>query len=232
MSAQGNYFAHEARQRGDVETNNTTAHPRQGTLETGITSAPENCTKNTHFSPAKAMTVSAQARPARAKATGVSDSQTAWSARPSCAAGGRWRGPDRHQNNAPNNVSDPAPLVRRAPEGPEGTGGTGGHRRDRRAWLRRLWAAAEPDQAIQSDPAPLVWRAPEGPEGTGGLRGAAPNEVRSPSLAGGRTLRRPEHQRGHKQQHAAAENLSRHRTTRSRPAPSGPGGTHVRRQLS
>ena len=47
--------------------------------------------------------------------------------------------------------------------------------------------------------APQVWRAPEGPEGTGGLRGAAPNEVRSPSLAGGRTLRRPEHPWGHKQ---------------------------------
>ena len=46
--------------------------------------------------------------------------------------------------------------------------------------------------------APLVWRAPEGPEGTGGLRGAAPNEVRAPSLAGGRALRRPEHQRRHK----------------------------------
>ena len=45
--------------------------------------------------------------------------------------------------------------------------------------------------------APLVWRAPEGPEGTGGLRGAAPNEVRSPSLAGGRGLRRPEHPWGH-----------------------------------
>ena len=48
--------------------------------------------------------------------------------------------------------------------------------------------------------APLVWRAPEGPEGTGGLRGAATNEVRPPSLAGGRARRRPEHQRGHKQQ--------------------------------
>ena len=44
-----------------------------------------------------------------------------------------------------------------------------------------------------------MWRAPEGPEGTGGLRGAAPNEVRPPSLAGGRTLRRPEHPWGHKQ---------------------------------
>ena len=45
--------------------------------------------------------------------------------------------------------------------------------------------------------APLVWRAPEGPEGTGGLRDAAPNAVRSPSLAGGRALRRPEHKRCH-----------------------------------
>ena len=55
-----------------------------------------------------------------------------------------------------------------------------------RAWLRRPWATAGPGQAIHSDQAPLVWRAPEGPEGTGGLRGAAPNEVRTPSLAGGR----------------------------------------------
>ena len=52
-----------------------------------------------------------------------------------------------------------------------------------------------------SDQAPLVWRAPEGPEGTGGLRGAAPNEVRPPSLAGGRALRRPEHPWRHKQGH-------------------------------
>ena len=44
-----------------------------------------------------------------------------------------------------------------------------------------------------------AWRAPEGPEGTGGLRGAAPNEVRPPSLAGGRGLRRPEHPWGYKQ---------------------------------
>ena len=73
----------------------------------------------------------------------------------------------------------------------------------KRAWLWRPWAAAEPGRAPSqrtephiSDQAPPVWRAPEGPEGTGGLRGAAPNAVRSPSLAGGRALRRPEHQRG------------------------------------
>ena len=73
---QANFFAHKAQQRGDVETNNTTARPQQGSLETGITSAPEKCTKNTHFSPAKAMTVSIEARPAPAKATTVSGNRT------------------------------------------------------------------------------------------------------------------------------------------------------------
>ena len=65
-----------------------------------------------------------------------------------------------------------------------------------------------------------VWRAPEGPEGTGGLRGAATNEVRSPSLAGGRARRRPEHQRGYKQQ-------AREPRPRCRWAVAGPGrATH------
>ena len=75
----------------------------------------------------------------------------------------------------------------------------------RNARLRWPWAVAGPGRASTrgarlhiSDPAPLVWRAPEGPEGTGGLRGAAPNAVRPPSLAGGRGLRRPEHPWGHK----------------------------------
>ena len=39
-------FAHRTHKHGDIETNNTTAHPKQGTTETGITSAPENCTQN------------------------------------------------------------------------------------------------------------------------------------------------------------------------------------------
>ena len=92
----------------------------------------------------------------------------------------------------------------------------GGRRRVRRAWLRCPWAVAglgrasrrraEPDN---SDPAPLVRRAPEGPEGTGGLRGAAPNEVRTPSLAGGRALRRPEHPWGHKQHKTARPHRGR-----------------------
>ena len=63
------------------------------------------------------------------------------------------------------------------------------------------WPGFETTHHTSATQAPPVWRAPEGPEGTGGLRGAAPNEVRSPSLAGGRTLRRPEHPWDHKQHH-------------------------------
>ena len=73
----------------------------------------------------------------------------------------------------------------------------------------RAWPNNKPThRASSAHRAPLVWRAPEGPEGTGGLRGAAPNEVRSPSLAGGRGLRRPEHPWGHKQPRTQRAGLS------------------------
>ena len=104
--SRANYFAHEAQQHSDIETNNTTARPQQGSLETGITSAPKNCTKNAHFTPAKAMTVSVEARPApakamtvstpyryqQAKATPVSGEQAAGSTGPSCNTRGRRQG--------------------------------------------------------------------------------------------------------------------------------------------
>ena len=76
----------------------------------------------------------------------------------------------------------------------EGAGGTRGHGHGAGGWRRD--PAGLRDNApshTSAHQAPPVWRAPEGPEGTGGLRGAAPNEVRTPSLAGGRDLRRPEH---------------------------------------
>ena len=63
---------------------------------------------------------------------------------------------------------------------------------------------------------PLLWRAPEGPEGTGGLRGAAPNEVRTPSLAGGWAIRRPEHPRRHKQPRNANARQPERAAARSR----------------
>ena len=85
-------IAHEVRQHGDIETNNTTAHPQQGTTETCITSAPENCTKNARFSPAKAMAVSIPHRHQRAKAIGVSDKRPTWPTGPGGGARGRRRG--------------------------------------------------------------------------------------------------------------------------------------------
>ena len=60
----------------------------------------------------------------------------------------------------------------------------------------------------QKGQTPLVWRVPEGPEGQGGPRDTAPNAVRTPSLAGGRALRHPEHPWG------------------TRSSPEHPWGTH------
>ena len=60
-------------------------------------------------------------------------------------------------------------------------------------WRCLAGQRAEAPNRTSTHKAPQVRRAQEGPEGTGGLRGAAPNEVRSPSLAGGRAIRRPEH---------------------------------------
>ena len=85
---------------------------------------------------------------------------------------------------------------------------------------------SETGLAITVHQAPPVWRAPEGPEGTGGLRGAAPNEVRSPSLAGGRGLRRPEHPWGHK---ATQQDTARGPKRRSA---SGPSRVSVAHRLS
>ena len=105
-----------ARQRGDVETNNTTARPQQGTAETGITSAPEKHAKTTHFSPAKAMTVSVEARPAPAKAMAVSIPHRYQRAKATGVSI-----PHRYQRAKATPVSgNRAPLVWRAPEGPHG----------------------------------------------------------------------------------------------------------------
>ena len=72
-----------------------------------------------------------------------------------------------------------------------GTGGPGCGARGR--WRGLAGQRADAPSHTSAPQAPPVWRAPEGPEGTGGLRGAAPSEVRPPSLAGGRAIRRPQH---------------------------------------
>ena len=124
-----NFFAHQARNHGDIETNNTTAHPRRRAAETDIATAPENCTKNTHFSHAKATGVSVEARPAPAKAMAVSEPGrlvgTAWLRRPWAAVG---------LGRTTSRRAEP-PISVTSPTGVEGAGGYG------RAWLRRPWAA-------------------------------------------------------------------------------------------
>ena len=80
-------------------------------------------------------------------------------------ASGRRRDLAGLRDDAP--ISDPTPLVWRAPVEPATVPVGGGGARPGFETTRR--SAPQP---------PLVWRAPEGPEGTGRLRGAAPNEVR------------------------------------------------------
>ena len=85
-----NKFAHRTQPRGDVETKDTTAtadagqdetaittaRPQTATAETNDTSATEKHAKNTHFSPAKAMTVSTGPPHGPAKVSPVSDNHT------------------------------------------------------------------------------------------------------------------------------------------------------------
>ena len=103
LPRRANFFAHTTRQRGDIETNDTTARLQQGTAETGITSAPENWAKNAHFSPAKAMAVSPPHTHQRAKAITVSNHRSTWPTAPGCGTRGRWR--HQHQPNVARNLS-------------------------------------------------------------------------------------------------------------------------------
>ena len=99
-----NFIAHWAQQRGDDattattaaadagqrETAITTAHPRTATVETNDTSATEKHAKNTHFSPAKAMTVSTGSPHRPAKATPVSDNRMAGLRAPTATPAGTY----------------------------------------------------------------------------------------------------------------------------------------------
>ena len=96
----------------------------------------------------------------------------------------------------------------------------------KQATRRQGLAGLREDTPSQSSahPAPPVWRAPEGPEGTGGLRGAAPNKVRSPSLAGGPPPTGTHSGPAQQTQRSAARPSKHNEAAR----PQGPGGSHVR----
>ena len=110
---------------------------------------------------------------------------------PGRGAGGRRQGQGGPRDDAPHLSAHQAPLLWRVPEYPEGLAavpvGGGG------AW---------PGFGTTAHQVPPVWRAPEGPEGTGGLRDRHFRAFRLAcgDLAGGRALRRLEHQRRRKQQ--------------------------------
>ena len=122
-----NFFAHGTQRRGEIETNSTsaaadagqretaitTAHPSTATVETGDTSATKKHAKNTHISPAKAMTVSVEARPTRAKAMTVS---TCPPHQPAKAT--RISTPHGHEQAKATSVSDNRTPGLRAPAAP------------------------------------------------------------------------------------------------------------------
>ena len=91
----------------------------------------------------------------------------------------------------------------------------------------------------QKGQTPLVWRVPEGPEGQGGPRDAAPNAVRTPSLAGGRALRHPEHPWGAHSSPVPRARTAARNTRGAREKQQGPEApqrlgphTHVRQLLT
>ena len=176
------FFTHRTQPRGNCETAITTATADADQHETTITTATEKQTQNTHFSPAKAMVVSSEARLARAKATPVSRERFVMPT----GYGGAWPGTESTHR---------ATHQRPGATGVEGAGGTGGHGRASRSTLpsRRLAcgdlaggrARRRPEhqrsrkQQAQSriPAAPPAWRAPEGARGpgcgAGGWRGLA-----------------------------------------------------------
>ena len=83
------------------------------TIETTITNATEKHTQNAHFSPAKAMAVSVEAEPARAKATPVSRERFPMPA----GYGAAWLG---------FNPTHRATYQRPGDAGVKGAGGSGG----------------------------------------------------------------------------------------------------------
>ena len=84
-------------------------------------------------------------------------------------------------------------------------------------------------RATSATTALLVWMVPEGPEGQGGPRDAAPNAVRTPSLAGGRALRHPEHPWG---THSSPEHPWGTRETAGARSAAAPRAPHSRASVA
>ena len=127
---------------GQRETAGATARPQTATIETGNTTATEKCTKNSFFSPAKAMAVSIGARPARAKAMAVSTPRTDERAKATGVSRERFPMPAGHCGAWPGFETTHRTIHQRpSPTGVKGAGGSGGHGRASRRSAERSEAA-------------------------------------------------------------------------------------------
>ena len=127
---------------GQRETAGATARPQTATIETGNTTATEKCTKNSFFSPAKAMSVSIGARPARAKAMAVSTPRTDERAKATGVSRERFPMPAGHCGAWPGFETTHRTIHQRpSPTGVKGAGGSGGHGRASRRGAERSEAA-------------------------------------------------------------------------------------------
>ena len=202
-------FAHRTHKHGDIETNDTTARPQDGAVETDDASAPEKCAKDAHFSLAKAMTVSIPHRYKRAKAIAVSDHRATWPTGPGCGVRGRWWGLAGQRADSPNHTSAcQVPLVWRTPEGPAAVPVGGGG----------AWPGFETTRRAK-----LAARTARG-------RAAAHGHTKQPGPTE-QHVWRPEHPWSHKCRPEDTAHNSTQRGARSASAPRAPR-THVRQLLT
>ena len=215
----GKSFAHRTQIHGDVETDDTTAYPQDGTSETGIASVPENCTKTRISHPQRRWRfqsptdTSKQRRSRFQPHTGTSKQRR----RRFHARDFRFKramaSPDQH-TFACNSATDTSDFRMQSLKFRAFHGA---------ADWRRQGIACE--TAKQSPHAPPAWRAPEGPAAVpprglrdlAGQRAYAPSEARSADGSrADRMARRPEIRRGNKQQ-------------AGRPLPTGASSSPARR---
>ena len=180
------------------------------------------------------MALSIPRRHSQAKAMPVSDNHTTWPAVPNGGTCRQRRGPDRRQNNAPNQTTATWPhwcgghgrASRRGAEQSEAlasrAAGPSGARNTRWATSNRAIRLACGDlvggRATHKQRAPTDWRPPRGLRGLAGLRDDAPSKARR---ADGERAGRP---RGGQKSVGATGN-ARHQTgPHSNTKPPGPTG--------
>ena len=175
-------FAHRTQKHGDVETDNTTARPNTGPMKPTTPLRPKYCTKDAHFSPAKAMTVSTVPPHRPAKAMTVSIPHRHKQAKAIAVSNHRANSPATPRRSARGRLLAAVPVgggrawpdtktTRRTTRQHTRPHRCGRRRENQRAWLRCTWAAG-PGRATSRRAEPHVGTASTaGVEGAGGTGG-------------------------------------------------------------